>query len=401
MYKDVSEKIKFYKEQAISRFIDKGIYPTDAMIKEVLDSIDTSLPYFESEEVASGQAFDSEAYNRMFNDIMRDLVLLYKLLYALTVEEYTKLSGFIDSHMENLEERMHFYTNKATQEANTTSLGKTILFKNRNYNIKTNNNLTLIDLGKVTLHPGARIAGLLDADEIEQEKIIFSFYSGDKVLKTTAYNYNYGSVSVPGALNKKEYTYSIDEDCIVSGNIKIDINAKINENNEYKILAGKNKVLVKQFGETGGHYLKDRPTKLNMLGFYERSYIDFYTVGAKSITFRFNKKPTTTNFSLDNYVVSDLNYVHHFFIEADAGFSFDFDLDGGTVYAVEQNGVIIDDELYFPKSINTNDFYVIEYDLSTTINYDAYVEIINDDGEPISINSIMIKELLTLEEGVE
>ena len=134
-----------------------------------------------------------------------------------------------------------------------------------------------------------------------------------------------------------------------------------------------------------------------MLGFYEKTYIDFYTVGTKSITFRFNKKPISTNFPIDNYQVTDLKHVNHFFIECDAGFSFDFDLDGGEVYAIKDDGVITDNGLYLPKTIDVRDFHIIEYKLAKTESYEAIIEVVNDDSDPIDINNITIKELLTME----
>lgn len=401
MYKDMAVKMRYHKERIIQSFIDIGVYPTDDRIENLLNSIDMSLSYLYVEEALPGKSFDVDAHNAMMHSIYKDLQLLYKLLFELSVEEYTLLTSFIDTHLDNLEQTTSFYKDKAEQETNTTSLGKTILFKNHSFASKIQNNILHIDLGSVAVHSGSRIANFFNANEIEGDKVIFSFKREDEdVLRATPYNYNYASIVIPGEQNKKEYDYTIEEDQVINGMIKIDIGKKPSHDNEYIILGAKNKVLVKQFGEITKHQIKHRPTKFDMLGFNEKSYIDFYTIGTKSITFRFNKKPISTNFSLDNYVVNNLNHVHHFFIECDAGFSFDFDIDGGEVFALKESGVIIDNELYFAKNIEVREFKTIEYELGDKVQYDVSVDIINDDGELIDIQSIMIKELLAMEDDM-
>lgn len=398
MYKDMAVKMKYHKERIIQSFIDMGVYPTDSRVQNLLNSIDMSISYLYVEEALPGRSFDVEAHNAMIHSIYKDLQLLYEILFELSVKEYTLLTSFIDTHLDNLEQVTDFYKEKAEQETNTTSLGNTIFFKNHSFNMKVQNNITHIDLGSVSVHNGSRIANIINASDVEGDKVIFTFKRGEEVLRATPYNYNYSTFVIPGEQNKIEYDYNIEPDQVIDGMIKMDIGKAPSQKNEYIILGAKNKVLVKQFGEITKHQIKERPTKFDMLGFNEKSYIDFYTIGTKSITFRFNKKPISTNFSLDNYVVNNLNYVHHFFIECDAGFSFDFDIDGGEVFALKEKGIIMDKELYFAKNIEVREFKIIEYDLGDKVSYDVSVDVINDDGDPINIQSIMIKELLSMED---
>jgi len=399
MYRDMAIKMKYHKEKIIQSFIDLGVFPTDERIQDLLDSIDLSTAYLNVEEAVPGKDFDTETYNAMFLSIYKDLELLYNLLFELAVKEYTLLTSFVDTHLDNLETTMNFYKEKAEQETNTTSLGNTILFKNHSFNTKVQNNITHIDLGTVSVHNNSRIASIFNANDIEGDKVIFSYTKKNETLRATPYNYNYATIVIPGETNKKEYAFNLNKDQIIDGMIKMDINKTPSKDNVYTILGAKDKVLVKQFGEVTKYNIKNRPTKFDMLSFSEKSYIDFYTIGTTSITFRFNKKPVSTNFSLDNYIVSNLNYVHHFFIECDAGFSFDFDIDGGQIFALKETGLIIDNELYFPKNIEAREFKIIEYELGNKETYNVTVDIINDDGDQVDIKSIMIKELLTMEDS--
>lgn len=400
MYKDMAAKLAFHKEQIIKGFIDKGIYPTDNRIQHLINSIDLGLPYLSVYEASSGDYFDCTTYNAMINAIYKDLELLYNLLYELSYKEYVNLKSYVDTHLSNLEDKANFYLQKSKQEANSTSLGTTLLFKNSNYNISTYNATTTIDLGTVSVHQGSRISCYFNANEIEGDKVVFYLTNktDESQLVATAYNYNQNSIVIPGEINQNEYDYTIDDKQIINGMIKMDINKAPDRNNKYIILGGKDKVLVKQFGELTKHQFMNKPTTYDMLGFNEKSYIDFYTIGASSITFRFSKKPINTNFSIDNYKVENLEPIHHFFIECDAGFAFDFETDGGEIYAIKANGTIMDKELYFPKTANIRTFHIIEYEIGDTIDYDVKVKVINDDAEPIDIEYIMIKELLPMEE---
>lgn len=399
MYKDMYEKLKFHKEKIIQGFIKLGIYPNNDKIQYILNTIDLSLPFLQIQEANEGDKFNCKAYNQMVENIYRDLKLLYKLLEEIQIKEYIELQAFIDSHLNYLENKTNYYLNKSKQENNTTSLGKTIFFKDDSFNITIKNTLTFIDLGSIDIVPGSRIACLLDANDIYKNQAIFIFEAPIGNLKVTPFNANQNSLLIPGEKTKNEYDYSLNDNLITNDKILMDLKIEINKENKYYILGEKDKVFVKQFGETTKQSFMYRPTPLNQLGFKEKTYIDFYTVGSQSITFKFSKKPVKTNFAINNYKVENLDYVHHFFIEAEPDFSFEFEIDKGDVYAIKEEGKIINDNLYFPKMIETKDFHIIEYDNSKKTKYNCYVQITNDNDEPIKINSITIKQLLTFENG--
>ncbi len=400
MYKDMLEKMKYYKARIIQSFIEKGIYPTDEKVSYLLETIDTGLAYLSVNEAIPGETIDVKSFNAMINSIYRDLTLLYKLFFELAVNEYELLSCFIDTHLDELERTVDFYQEKTTQELSTTSLGKTIFFQNGSYDFVIQNNVMHIDLGTIAVNQASRIASIFNATSVQGDNIIFNYSlttNPGKIIKSSPYNHDYNTLLIPGEQNKNIYNFMIDKDQNITNMIKMDTHNEIKDENDYIILAGRNKVLVKQFGEVTKYQIKERPTKFDLLGFSERSYIDFYTIGTKSITFRFNKKPVNTNFSLDNYTVSNLNYIHHFFIECDENFSFDFDIDGGEIYAIKEQGVVIDGELFFAKAIDVREFKIIEYELGDKVQYDVSVDVINDDLEHIDIQSIVIKELLAMD----
>lgn len=391
MYKDIAEKYKIQKERIVQSFIDKGIYPTDELIKTYIDNIDLSLPLLYVEEAIPGECFDVEIYNKIVNNIYNDLKILYAILFDLTVKSYTLTKAYCDTHMEDLERKVNFYLLKSTEEVASTSIGKTIFFQSDSFNIKQNNSSTIIYLGNVDITNGSKVSCFITGNGLNLSNIVFSLTS-DKTYYATPYNVNNDFFVEPHqqSINLTNYTTTktVLSDQFVPMQIK-----SIDKNNKYTILAGKNLITVKQFGEATKQLYKNAPISFNMLGFDEKSYIDFYVLNGKSISFRLNKSPVSTNFPIKNEKIELTNYIEHFFIECDPGFAFDFEIEGGTVYAAKETGVIKDQKLYYPKTTQINDFLIIEQEDKNKTRYNINCEIVNNDYSIANIDSIYIKEL--------
>lgn len=391
MYKDIAEKYKIQKELIIQRFVDRGIYPSDQLIKSHIDNIDLSLPLLYVEEAIPGVCFDAELYNKLVNSIYMDLKILYKILFELTVKDYTLTKAYCDTHLEDLERKVNFYLSKSTEEVASTSIGKTIYFKSDSFDIKQNNASTIIYLGDIEITNGSDISCFITGNGLNLSHIIFSL-TADQSYYVTPYNVNNDFFKEPHEQSIKLIPYTptktITSDAIIPMQVE-----DLNSDNVYTILGGKNLITVKQFGELTKQVYKNAPTSFNMMGFNEKSYIDFYVIGGKSISFRLNKTPVSTNFPIQNEKISLTNYIEHFFIECDAGFAFDFELDGGTVYASKEKGIIKDKKLYYPKSTQINDFLIIEQGCSNKTKYSVTCEITDNNYSVSNIDTIYIKEL--------
>jgi hypothetical protein len=395
MYQDMLAKASFHKERIIKEFIKHGVFPTDSMISTQINNIDTALSIFKHEDVLEGSTFDGEEFNKEFKSIYEDLKILYVLLYKLTVEEYTSLKAFVDTHLDELESSATMYKLKAIQEASSSALGRTIFFQHNSFDIDTDNNVNVIDLGSVSLLRGSRVACFINANNIEPDRVVFKLENDTESISVSPYNYNQDSILIPGDINKNSFDVTINEDQIINGPVELDIDTELSQRNLYVVLAGKDNIMTRSYG-SNSQSIYEKPTQTNMMSFDNKTYIDFYVVGGNKITFRFNKKPLSTNFPLTDYQVSNLKEIHHFFIEAEEGFAFDFELDQGTVYAVKENGVINNDKLYFARTMDIRDFHVVEYKLGDKVDYNVSAIVYNDDGANIDIESITIKELLSI-----
>lgn len=391
MYKDIAEKYKIQKELIIQSFIDRGIYPTDELIRSRIDNIDLSLSLLYVEEAIQGECFDINTYNKMINSIYNDLKILYKILFELTVKDYTLIKAYCDTHLEDLERKVNYYLLKSTEEVASTSIGKTIFFQSDSFNIKQNNSSTIIYLGNIDITNGSNISCFITGSGLNLSNIVFSLTS-DKTYYITPYNVNNDFFKEPHQQSIKLINYTSTKNVVSDTLVPMQIE-NLNKDNKYTILAGKNLITVKQFGETTKQVYRNAPLSFDMLGFNEKSYIDFYVLNSKSISFRLNKSPVATNFPIKNEKIEINNYIEHFFIECDAGFAFDFELEGGTVFAAKEIGIIKNEKLCYPKTTTINDFLIIEQQDNNKTKYSINCEIINNDYAIASIDSIYIKEL--------
>lgn len=392
-YKDVEKKLEYYKQQVLKDLVKKGIYPDNELIQSRLNSYNTHLAIFKNYNVIAGKLFNANEYNERLKLIYTDLQLLYELLYEITVLEYNKLQNFINSHLTELNSIVRTYNKRAEYENNTTSLGKTLLFQNNSFSIENKDSTTVLNLDSLEITDAAVLACFANINNVKAEDVIFKFkkQGTEQWINASPYNYNNETITMPGERKKIIHEYSLQENQVINGPLLIDIDSNINIKNDYTIMGGKNQMFV-NYKDKNGFIVEDKPLTVDSLVFKNKAYINFYVVDGNSISFKFNKKPVATNFPIDTQRVEDLDYIHHFFIECDEDFSFQFEIDKGQVYAIKEIGMISDNKLYYTGSEKIKDFKVIESTVGETNTYEIKVEAHNS-NEAIDIDSIIIKQV--------
>lgn len=392
-YKDVEKKLEHYKKQILQELVRKGIYPDNELIESRLKAFDMHLALFKNYNVVEGKLFNANEYNERLKLIYMDLNFLYELLYELTVLEYNKLQNFINSHLSELNSIVETYNKRAEYENSTTTLGKTLLFQNNSFSIETKDSTTIINLDNLKIPNAAVLACIANINNVKAEDIIFKFrkVGTEQWINTSPYNYNNDIITMPGELKRNIYDYSLQENQVITGPLLIDIKSNVNVKNNYTILGGKNNIFV-NYKDQNGFIVEEKPLTVDSLTFKNKAYINFYVLGGNSIAFKFNKKPIATNFPIDTQRVEGLNYIHHFFIECDEDFSFQFELDKGQVYAIKETGLISNDKLYYTGSDQIKDFTIIETTIGETNDYEIKIEA-HDNNDDIDIDSIIIKQV--------
>lgn len=393
MFRDIELKINYHKEQIVQSFIKKGIFPNNKLIEAELNSIETRLAIFKHTNIKEGSAFDTKAFNEAIAYIYNDLRILYQLLYEVTVEEFNKLDYYINSHLVELEESSEMYLKRAELESYTTSIGKSILFKYKGFDIDKTSTISTIDLGEVSISDASRIVCIANIDNVDHSDIIFKFNNDKDTIYCNSYSYNHDFVIFPGTQIRKEYLINtINEEQKINGKLELPVIIDNMENSTFITLAGRDKISCKKANKNG-EIIEEKPVAINALNFTEHSYIDFYVVGGNSISFRFNKQPISTNFNTSSNIIENLDYIHHFFIECDKDFSFDFEIDKGKIYALKETTIVDQNKLYYSGNIEAKDLLLIHTTDGELKKYNASVNVYNTSLTEDDIKSIMIKKI--------
>lgn len=391
MYKDIEKKLNYHKNKLIKEFINKGIFPSDNLIQSRINNIELRLAILEKPIIKEGSIFNTKEMNYAIEQIADDLNLLYEILYEVTEKEYNDLNRYVRTHLLELEELSDMYLKRAELESLTTALGKSIIFKHNDFIIDTKDGVSVIDIGQASIEDASKIACIANINNVAYEDVIFELYSGDKTLSCNAYNYNHDTLITPGEKNRTLHEIKLKESQKITGLIELPLDLK-ELKDEYTTMAGKDKILYKK-ANVSGEIIEEKPVAINALSFKDHSYIDFYVVKGSGISFKFNKKPIAANFDINIAKIEKLDFIHHFFIECDENFSFDFELESGYVYAIKEKTLIDKDKIFYSGNIDVKEFLVVETENGSAKNYNISIEIQNSNITEDDIESVMIKKI--------
>lgn len=388
MYQDVIKKIEFQKERIVKDFIRNGVCPSPKIIEEKVAQIDNYLSIFKHYNKVSGEHFDVDEYNAGLMAVYNDLRILYELLIDTLEKEYATQQNYINSHLMQLESLARMYYNQALYESSSTTLGKSLLFLNSGFTIETEDSATFIDLGEVAIKECSKVACLANINNCDHDNIIFEFKNKEtgEFLQTAAYNKYGEALKFPGKKTMNNYKIQLEEGQKVDESILMNIGAEIDVENSYSILAGKNSI---QFNSE----ILKVPSQLTEHRFFEKGHINFYVVGGNSASFKFNQKPLSANFILDEDRVKGLDYIHHFFIEAPEDFQFSVEIDTGEIYATHEKGIVNEDKLFYIGNTNVKDFFVIEEKEGIKGLWSSRLKIVDNEEDTLEIESIVMKEV--------
>lgn len=389
MYRDAVLKIDFYKQQIMQELTRRGVYPDEITVQSRIDNIDNRLSVFRYMESSPGLSFDTEKFNTDMAYIWQDLHFLYKLVYELTVKEYVELKAYVDCHLAELEDMARKYRYKTELEIGSTSLGKTILYQASGYNTTYISDTAKVSLGSLTATKGSRLACIFDATGISAADVIFSFGGSN----CSPYSYNKDFFRVPGEARSVTYNYSLLSDMIINSSFQLNIpnfTAKIDS--QYIVFGGRDTVALYDNSKNQSFIKKQQGSPCTVA---KAGRIEFYIYGGSFINFDFSKQPLSKNFTGTN--ISNLKKRHKIIIECDSDLTFNFVTDG-QVFAVREDGIIIDEKLYYPTAVQLHDFLIEEFLPGETVTYnDVNVTVVGIGADPIVINTIAIKELSSLE----
>lgn len=395
LYKDMLLKLKYYKEEIIKSFIKRGYFPETSDITAALSRIEFRTALCESHITKKGALFNTKEMNNTFELIYKDIVFLYAILQDILVNDYNNLKLFIEAHLSELESKAELYRARMDEEINTQVFGTMLLFQTNEWNVNTENDVTIIDLGEVEILQGSEIALFANINNIENDKVYFDLKANDEQLsfKALPYNYNQDTYLIPGEITVKKYELTINDRTIINDNISV--NMEVNSNNDYIFLGGIDTMIVTSKGNNAERIVHfpyaNRPFVAT-----EDCYLEFFIVDGKGkiIDYNFNMSPVHCNFSTADGSIKLTKDIQRFFMEVKKGFVFYFNIEEGNVFASKKDGVVTSpNTLLYKGNWNLRDFEIREYikDKVTTYNVKMYIQ---SDKEIVdSLNSAYIKQI--------
>lgn len=400
IYKDMLEKLKYHKQILMNAFIRKNYYPSNDEVEAALQSINSRLSLFETYISKPGSTINTTELNYCFDMIYKDIEIMYKVLEEILIKEYSSMKLFIESTLLELEAKADRFIKKNKQEANSAVFGTTILFESNSWNLTTQDQQTVINLGNYDLVQGIEIACFANINNVEDPKISFRFTAEDHSKSFTAFPYNICdnvTYTVPGTLAINKIEKNIKSSAIVNSYIKF--KEKLDPVNTYKMVGGK-KLMSVTSKKTGITRLVEYPD-LNNNNYYvtEDCTIEFYVVDgnvndSNFMEYSLNMAPLDQNFSLQNGTIlidKDIKRIH---IEAQAGLSVGFSLEHGLIYAECLDAIIVDAEhIIYNGNLDIRDIMLREYVKTNTTNYNIQVCINSVESIVDHIESIYVKEI--------
>ena len=391
-YKDMLEKVRFYKKQVIQSFIKQGYFPSDEEIQTALSDIDMRSALLDTYLSAKGSLFNTKEINFMFECIYKDLNILYTVLEDILLNEYNKLKLDVEAQVTELEQKVYNLKCRMNEEINSTTLGTTIFFKANNWESETNDDITTITLGELDLINGSEIALFANINNIEADSVYFKLESETDTMYALPYNYNNDVYTIPGKLGINRFAFNISKDLKVNGNIEISLN-DLDYRNEYKILGGQNLMKVTYKDSNIVSYEPfasfDRPFSTD-----KECYIEFYMIDNSSITYDFNIAPNHTNFALNDGTIVSNKTITKVFIDAPSGFVCRFRLDKGEIWGSCTDGIIQNNNtLLYAGDWTLKDFQILEIVKSELTKYKISLILKSDKTIINYINNVYIKEV--------
>lgn len=392
MYKDILLKLDYHRKHIINAFVKRGYFPKSEEINNKLEQIDARIALFKSYNFVAGEKFNAKEINHMIDMLYTDITFLYKVLEEIQIKEYNKILLNLETHLSSLESLATHYKKRANEEINGTSLGKTLLFKTDNWDVDMNDDGVQINIGELELIQGSEISCFANINNTDKKNVIFKFEAENPKYSFTAlpYNYNNDTYLVPGEIAIKNEEIKLDSNFNI--NSEINIPFKTNLKNSYKILGGKNKMIVTD-KTTNVIKVMDIPTYEKPYRATANCFISFYVEGKGVVEYNFNKKPLHSNFSIQNGNINIDKDIQKVFLDVEEGFIcyFNFNNDSN-IYATLENAIVYEKYLVYNGTILVRDFKVKEYVKDKTTKYRIKV-IINETDNDEEIDSIYIKEV--------
>lgn len=393
MYKDMLLKLEYHKSKILKAFIKQGYFPQQEEVAAKLSEVDERLALFEKYNFEPGELFNTKEMNHCLEMLYNDILFLYKILEDIYINKYNTMLLNIEINMNYLEDLATHFKKRGDEEIKSTSLGNTLFFKSDAWETEIKDETMEVKLGNINLIQGTEISCFANVNNSDKRNVLFKFNceeDNSKSFFAFPYNYNNDTYIVPGdmTINEKEFTLQSNFNI----NSEITLPVTVNMNNDYKILAGNNKILVTD-KITNEVKVYDFPTSEKPFVAPSNCYISFYIENKGTVEYNFSHRPFHCNFSLQNGLIQITKDVQKIFLDVDKGFTCYFVLDENTkAWSSYEEGIKDNDKLIYDGLLLVRDFKIKEYVRDNVITYNVVLKITEIDNDEV-IDCVYIKEV--------
>lgn len=393
MYKDMLLKLEYHRSRILKAFIKQGYFPQQDEISSKLLDIDERIALFQNYNFQPGDLFNSKEMNHCLEMLYNDILFLYKILEDIYKNKYNAMLLNIETNMSYLEDLAIHFKKRGDEEIKSTSLGNTVFFKSDSWDIDIQNETMNVSLGNLSFIQGSEISCFANVNNANKRNILFKFDCAEDESKSfTAfpYNYNNDTYIIPGDMTINEKEFSLQSSFNINSEIVLPVN--VNMDNDYKILAGKNKIIVTD-KTTNDVKVYDFPTSDKPFVAPSNCYISFYIENKGTIEYNFSHKPFHCNFSLQNGLIKIDKDVQKIFLDVDKGFTCYFVLDENTAaWSSYEEGIKDNNKLIYNGLLLVRDFKIKEYVKENILTYKVTLKITEIDNDEV-IDCVYIKEV--------
>ena len=249
-----------------------------------------------------------------------------------------------------------------------------------------------VKLGNIELIQGTEISCFANIFNTDKKNVLFKFTSEDSSKNFSAfpYNYNNDTYIIPGDVTVNEKEFKLNDSFNINSEIVLPV--KVNMDNDYKIIGGRNKMIVTD-KITNEIKVCDFPTSDKPFVAPSNCYISFYIENKGTIEYNFSNKPLHCNFSIQDGLIKINKDIQKIFIDVEKGFNCYFTLDEDTnAWACYEEGIKDNNKLIYDGLLVVRDFKVKEYIKDKKTMYNVTIKINEIDNDEV-IDCVYIKEV--------